>query len=131
MSKSNGVRGRGEWVSLTVGYAVVFGLLGLVAGGGAVFGVGDGVSRSLVIAFAGFATFALLVCRVLWVIARPVGHEPGETADGGGSGGGGSCSPLDPGPSGSDDLVVDWEHFERDFHAYAQRQRAVNRTVRG
>jgi len=110
-------------LTLGVGYVAVLSLLGLVAGGSAVFAIADPVSGA--IAFASSVVFALLVYRVLWVIRRPV-SELGD-ANGGGGGGGGRWSPQGPRPWGTDDRRVDWERFERDFRAYTQRRESVGR----
>ncbi len=125
LSNYNIARGEGQHLSLTAGYSVVFCALGVVAGGGAVYAVADGVSGSLALAFAAFAVFALLLARVLWAIRVPASRGQGDSDTG--SGGGGSMVPQGSGPSGGDDGQVDWERFEREFRAYAQRRELVSR----
>ena len=125
MSMFNSARGGGEHLSPAAGYSAVFCLLGLIAGGGAVYVAADHASGSLALSLAACAVFALLLSRVLWAIRLPAQRTPRD-ADGGGDGG--SKVPRDPaGPSGPHDGVVDWERFEREFRSYARRYELVGR----
>ena len=111
----NRARTERSWRPFVSGYEAVVWLLGLTAGGSAIYAAVVGGSGPMAIAFAGLAVFTLLLSRVLWVIGRPAGPQRGDGAGGGGDGG---VSRQGPGPSGADGEFVDWQRFERDFRAY-------------
>lgn len=66
----------------------------------------------------GLTLFCGALGSMLLAVRRFGGEEPGDDDEPGG-GGGPTGAPEPPAPSGG--LQVDWERFEREFRAYAER----------
>jgi hypothetical protein len=127
MLRRNATKSTERSLGLVVGYAAVWCLLGLVAAGGVAYAALDRVSNQLVLPFAIFAAVALLISGALWSLRhRFERHGPGDANSGGN--GGGTWPPDGPGPWGADDELMDWERFEREFRAYAQRWQSAHRS---
>lgn len=97
-------------------YLAAAGLLA-VAASPVLAAVGLGLLAQL---FAGLSLAPLGMA--LYLVLLPVGPWPDDDGNGGGWGRGGGTPPDSPGPLGDPGGGIDWERFERDFRAYAERR---------
>lgn len=100
-------------------------VLGCPGGLTAAAAVGFGVAFPFGVAL--LAPWSALLCWWGWRLRAPHGHDDPDVdsdSDGGGGGGGGRDDPSG-GPGDLPTGGVDWDQFEREFRAYAERRQLL------